>query len=82
MSDPVSLCFHRLTAALALLRPFARAGSALVGSSGLESRFRTASLYFRISSRSYSLHFSPTRLSAGGLKWTRTTDLALIRRAL
>ena len=36
MSDPVSLCFHRLTAALASLRPFARAGSALVGSSGLE----------------------------------------------
>ena len=82
MSDPVSLCFHRLTAALASLRPFARAGSALVGSSGLESRFRNASLYFRISSRSSSLHFSPTRLSAGGLKWTRTTDLTLIRRAL
>ena len=35
-----------------------------------------------LSQLSYTPRYYSDRLSANGLKWTRTTDLALIRRAL
>ena len=86
MSDPVSLNFCQLTAALASLRPFARAGSALVGSSGLEpptSRLSGARSnllsYEPMYDRGDSCAFSPRR---GGDDGIRTHDPLLAGQVL
>ena len=54
-------------------------------------KFYTTLCYYLVSIQTYSLHYSllPTAMfricranASGGPKWTRTTDLTLIRRAL
>ena len=86
MSDSVSLNFCQLTAALASLRPFAHAGSALVGSSGLEpptSRLSGARSnllsYEPMYDRGDSCAFSPRR---GGDDGIRTHDPLLAGQVL
>ena len=37
---------------------------------------------FKVQSKAYSLNLTANISQAYGLKWTRTTDLTLIRRAL